>query len=149
MVAAGPAGALLLPLFSPTGQGTLAADVESCADTLGKLPDNVIYTEARQGVWEGKAGGHLPIVDAKKSGGKIALTVKTEHGMSQAHYIVRHSIVNGLGEVLGAKTFSWEDEPESTYEIELPTGSDKSKQLFVTSYCNLHDLWLAQTKLEV
>ena len=149
MVAAGPAGALLLPIFSPTGKGTLAAEVEACANTLGKLPENIIYTEDRQGTWQGKAGGHLPKVDAKKSGGKIVLNVKTDHGMSESHYIVRHTVVNGLGEALGAETFHWEDEPVSTHEIELPAGCEKSKQLFVMSYCNLHDLWLVQTNLEI
>ena len=148
LVAAGPAGALLLPLFANGGKNTLAADVESCADVTGRLPENVIYTEARQGAWKGKAGGHLPQVEAKKGDGVITLDVVTEHGMSEEHYIVRHTLVNGLGEVLGAKTFHWDDDPESTHEIKLPAGCDKSKQLFVMSYCNLHDLWLVQTKLE-
>jgi len=150
MVAAGPAGAMLLPLFSATGQNSLAADVEASADILGQLPKNLIYTRDQQGVWKGKSGSHLPQVKAKKAGGKIALTVQTKHGMSAKHYIVRHTVVNGLGEVLGAQTFAWDDKPLSTYEVELPSGgSAKAKQLFVTSYCSLHDLWLAQTNIDV
>ena len=146
MVAAGPAGALLLPLFSETGNGTLAADVESCANALGKLPENIVYTEAQQGVWKGKAGSHLPNVQAEKADGKVKVTVETKHGMSEEHYIVRHTLVTDCGKVLGAKTFHWDDEPVSEYAVEL---SGDCKQVFVTSYCNLHDLWLAKTKLEV
>ena len=38
-------------------------------------------------------------------------------------------------------------EPKSAYEVEL-TGECIGKPVFVTSYCNLHDLWLAEIKLE-
>lgn len=149
MVAVGPAGAVLLPLFSATGQNSLAADVQESAGILGRLPKNIVYTTDQPGVWKGKDASHLPRVAVEKSEGKIVLTVQTKHGMSAQHYIVRHTVVNGLGEVLGAETFSWDDKPLSTYEIELPSGSSaKAKQLFVTSYCNLHDLWLAEAKLD-
>jgi len=146
MVAAGPAGAILLPLLAETGQGTFAADVECAANALGKLPENIIYTECRQGAWKGKAGSHLPQVEAKKSGDKLKLDIETQHGMSEEHYIVRHTVVSECGKVLGAKTFSWKDDPESSYELEL-TG--KCQHVFVTSYCSLHDLWVAHAKLEV
>ncbi len=145
LVAAGPAAALLLPVFAETGEGTMAADLEKAADVLGKLPDNIIYSEAHQGVWKGKGGSHIPTVAAKKSGNKFSLTVETKHGMSESHYIVRHSVVTDCGKVVGAKTFHWKDEPTSEYEFEL---DGKCKQFFVMSYCNLHDLWVANTVLE-
>ena len=148
MVAAGPAGALLLPLFSETGANTLGADMECAANVLGQLPKNIIYSEAQPGAWKGKAASHVPLVEAKKSGDKITLNLETQHGMSESHYIVRHTVVNGLGEVLGAKTFHWDDDPVSTYEIAVPSAGCKRNNLFVMSYCNLHDLWLAQTKLD-
>ena len=150
MVAAGPAGALLLPLFSQTGSETLGAECDAAGNLLGKLPENIIYTKAQPGVWKGKEGGHIPVVESAKDGNKITLAVETLHGMSEEHYIVRHTVVNGNGKVLGAKTFSWKDEPASEFEFEMPDKDDcKCKDLYVMSYCNLHDLWLAHTKLDV
>lgn len=147
MVAAGPAGAALLPLFAQTGQCSVAEDVERAAETLGRLPENIIYTKDHQGVWKGKSGSHLPKLEVERAGGKLKLTVTTKHGMSEPHYIVRHTVVDGNGEVLGAKTFSWKDKPVSTYEVDLPAGG-KSQSLFVMSYCSKHDLWLAQAQLD-
>ncbi|MFV1965350.1 MAG: desulfoferrodoxin family protein [Pirellulaceae bacterium] len=147
-IAAGPAAALLLPMFSQTGSQTMAADAECAAGILGKLPENIIYTKDRQGVWKGKSGGHVPRLSAKKEGDKFVLDVETPHGMSEEHYIVRHSVVAACGKVLGAKTFHWKDEPSSRFEIELPAG-DACRQLMVMSYCNLHDLWLLHTELDV
>jgi len=147
MVAAGPAGALLLPMLSETGRGTLAAELEGSAESLGKLPENIIFSKAVPGVWKGKEGGHLPQVSCKKAEGKLVIDVATQHPMSEKHYIVRHTVVSQGGKVLGAKTFNWSDEPKSSYVIDL---SDEcvGKPVFVTSYCNLHDLWLAEVKLE-
>ncbi len=146
LVAAGPAGALLLPILAGTGRETMGADLDSAADVLGKLPDNIIYSDAHQGVWKGKSGSHIPRVSVKKSGGKLSLNVETKHGMSETHYIVRHTVVTDCGKVVGANTFHWDDKPVSEYEFEL---DGKCKQLFVMSYCNKHDLWVAQTALDV
>ena len=145
MIAAGPAGALLLPLFSQTGNSTMAADVEQAAHKHGRLPENILYSKTHPGVWKGKEGSHIPVVDVKKAGGKLTLSVETQHGMSEEHYIVRHSVVTDCGKVIGAKTFHWKDEPVSEYEVEL---DGNCKHLFVMSYCNKHDLWVAHTAIE-
>ncbi len=147
MVAAGPAGALLVPLFAETGNNSPAADYEEVAGLLGRLPDNIIYTEGHQGVWKGKASSHLPIINVEKGENTLTLNLQTKHPMSERHYIVRHTVVNGLGEVLGAKTFHWSDQPLSTHEIKLSSGNNKAGELFVMSYCNLHDLWLVHTRI--
>ena len=145
LVAAGPAGALLLPIFAETGKETMGADLDSAACAVGKLPDNIIYSKAHPGVWKGKGGSHIPQVSVKKSGSKFSLNVETKHGMSEKHYIVRHTVVADCGKVVGANTFHWDDKPVSEYEFEL---EGKCKQLFVMSYCNMHDLWVAQTVIE-
>jgi superoxide reductase len=148
LLAATPAGAALIPLFAETGKGTLAADVECAAGVMGKLPENIIYSKEHPGVWKGKEGSHIPSVAAEKSGDKLVVKLENKHGMSEKHYIVRHTVVAECGMVLGAKTFLWTDQPVSTHEIKLPADG-KTQHVFVLSYCNLHDLWLAHAELKV
>ena len=96
----------------------------------------IVYTEQQQGKWEGKAGSHAPKVTVAE--GKVA--VVTEHPMTEPHFIVRHTVVLEDGTVIGAKTFSHTDKPESSFD--LPAGY-KGKAC-ATSFCNLHDLWVTK-----
>lgn len=107
------------------------------------FPRGIVYTKENPGKWEGKVGGHVPNV--KVEGNKV--TVTTTHGMSGEHYIVRHTIVSGNGDVLGEKTFSPSDtEAKSVFELSnirseyvwVPT------KLYATSFCNKHDLWVTE-----
>ena len=118
------------------------------AEVLKGIPENIIYTKERPGVWKGKDGSHVPVVTSVKEGEILKVTVENKHGMAEGHYIVRHVIVTEAGEVLGGKTFSWKDKPISTHEIKVEALA-KTPNVFVTSYCSLHDLWLAQAKLAV
>jgi len=97
---------------------------------------NIIYTQADPGRWEGKQGAHVPQVQI--TGSKVA--VVTKHPMSNDHFIVRHTLVLSNGTYVGSKTFTPADKPESEYT--LPAGY-KGK-FYVTSFCNLHDFWLAE-----
>ena len=98
------------------------------------LPDNIIYSEDKPGRWPKKAGSHLPEVTAE---GRKA-PIKTDHGMSELHYIVRHTLVAESGDVLGEKTFFPTDE-EAISAFEVPEGYSR---LYATSFCNKHDLWI-------
>jgi superoxide reductase len=97
---------------------------------------NIIYTQDDPGRWEGKQGAHVPQV--KVTGSKVE--VVTNHPMSSEHFIVRHTLVLANGTYVGSKTFTPADKPQSEYE--LPAGY-KGK-FYVTSFCNLHDFWLAE-----
>ena len=145
MAVAAPAGALLVPLFGKTGREALAACGACCTSPVGSLPKNIVFSAADEGVWQGKAGSHVPEVRVERAGGKLVVRVETQHGMSEGHYIVRHTVVGECGKVFGAKTFQWKDEPVSEYEIKLP---ENCKHLFVTSFCSLHDLWIARVKVD-
>ncbi len=97
---------------------------------------NIIFTKDNPGKWAGKEGIHVPQVTI--SGSKV--DVVTNHPMSDAHFIVRHTLVLENGTFVGAATFTPADKPESSYE--LPAGY-KGK-IHVTSFCNLHDFWLTE-----
>lgn len=98
--------------------------------------NGIIYTKDNQGKWEGKAGSHSP--EVTKDGARV--TIKTNHPMSSVHFIVRHTLVLEDGSVVGAKTFTPSDVPESSYE--LPAGY--AGKVYATSFCNKHDFWLTE-----
>ena len=96
----------------------------------------VVYTKDNPGKWAKKVGSHAPEVKIEES----KVTVTTKHPMSEQHFIVRHTLVLSDGTVVGAKTFTPTDNPESTYD--LPEGY--RGKVFATSFCNLHDFWLTE-----
>jgi len=96
----------------------------------------VVYTKDQPGQWAKKVATHAP--EVKVEAGKASLV--TLHGMSEAHYIVRHTVVLADGTFVGGKTFSAADKPESSFE--LPAGY-KGKA-YATSFCNKHDMWLTE-----
>jgi superoxide reductase len=99
-------------------------------------PAGLVYTKDAPGRWAGKEGAHVPKVTLDS--GKLSIV--TPHPMSAAHFIVKHTLLTPDGKVLGEKTFTASDKPESTYE--LPAGFTGA--VWATSFCNLHDLWLTE-----
>jgi len=96
----------------------------------------IVYTKDAPGKWVKKVGLHFPIVTVDHD----TVTIETKHPMSEKHYIVRHTLVSGNGEVLGGKTFYPSDEkPLSVFEVK-----GKHSVLYATSFCNKHDLWVAE-----
>lgn len=125
--------------FLLTSATTVAVAIMSgsaqAAENASYPATNLIFSQDNAGVWEKKKGSHVPNIEV--AGGKVKIT--TKHSQSASHYIVRHTLLLSDGTVVGARTFSHESEPVSEYD--LPTGY-KGK-IFATSYCNKHDLWLA------
>ena len=99
----------------------------------------LIYNEKHPGKWKLKVDSHLPKISI--SGSQVSIT--TDHGMSEIHYIVRHTLVDKNGNVIGSKTFYPTDEPKSSFDI--PQGY-KGK-LFATSFCNKHDFWVKEFEI--
>lgn len=104
--------------------------------TRGLPPRNIFYTKENPGQWEKKVGTHVPKLEIK--GSKVTLI--TPHPMTEAHFIVRHSLLLADGTVVGSKTFTYRDSPVS--EFELPAGYKGA--VFGTSFCNQHDFWLTE-----
>jgi len=100
------------------------------------ITNGVVYTKDNPGRWSKKVASHAPMV--KVSGGKIA--IQTNHPMTDAHYIVRHTLVTESGNVVGEKTFTPKDKL-AVSEFKLPKGE---KKLIATSFCNQHDLWITE-----
>ena len=96
--------------------------------------ENIIFTAADPAHWAGKEATHVPVVTVE--GG--TLNVKTPHPMTDAHFIVSHSVVLEGGKYLNRQVFTPKDQPVSVHI--LPVGY-KGK-VTVTSTCNLHDIWL-------
>jgi superoxide reductase len=106
-------------------------------------PKGLVYTREYPGKWSKKIAGHVPNVNVE--GNKV--TVTTTHGMSEEHYIVRHTVVDKNGEVLGEKTF-YPSDAQAKSVFELPDISSKyawdTTTLFATSFCNKHDFWVTE-----
>ena len=101
------------------------------------FPVGLIYTKEAPGRWAGKEGAHAPKVTVE--GRKIK--VVTSHPMTEKHFIVKHTLLTMEGKVIGEKTFA-NTEPAAESSYELPAGFKGT--LWATSFCNLHDLWLAE-----
>jgi len=101
-------------------------------------PKGIFYSSKNQGRWKGKDGSHAPVitVDGKK------VTIETKHGMSEAHYIVKHMLLTTDGEVLGETVFF----PKDKKAISIFELKEEPKALVATSFCNLHDLWITEYK---
>lgn len=119
-----------------TGAATAFANIPIVQAASGNHPKGIIYTPQNPGKWEKKIGSHAPVVKIKD--GKV--TIITNHGMSDNHYIVRHTLVTQEGEIIGEKTFSPDDE-EAVSHFDLP---QKQTKLIATSFCNKHDLWITE-----
>ncbi|MEJ2620985.1 MAG: desulfoferrodoxin family protein [Candidatus Thiodiazotropha sp.] len=126
-------------LFRGTTTVALATlSLSAKATTSNTLPPkNLIFTQENAGKWEKKRNSHIPDIVVKD--GKVSII--TNHGQSPRHYIVRHTLLLADGTVIGSTTFTHDDLPESVHA--LPTGYKGA--LFATSFCNKHDLWLAET----
>jgi superoxide reductase len=118
---------------SSTTSNVFANDAHSAQTSML----GIIYTQENPGKWAKKVGGHLPSIEINEQ----QVTIKTDHGMSSKHYIVRHTLVTQDGQTIGDKTFTPDDD-EAISSYTLPAGY-KGK-LFATSFCNKHDFWLAE-----
>ncbi|WP_027178632.1 desulfoferrodoxin family protein [Maridesulfovibrio bastinii] len=121
--------------------GVALLEKKSFAGSSAVYPDHIIYTADKPGMWEKKVALHVPEVEVE--GDKIIVT--NAHPMTEDHYIVRHTIVSEDGVVLGGHTFSNKDK-KAVSEFSIPEDM-RGKKMYATSFCNLHDFWVAEFKL--
>jgi len=132
------------PGSQPRAGDDTASDEEEAGVDFAMMPSNIIYSSGNQGKWEGKAGSHVPVVTVDKDSGMVS--VETKHGMKPKHYIVRHTLVAPNGDVIHAHTFGIKDSKavSSTEAGDKLSGLTKA---YAFSYCNLHDLWVAEVSI--
>ncbi|MFH1912851.1 MAG: desulfoferrodoxin family protein [Pseudomonadota bacterium] len=106
----------------------------SAAADSGPFPSGVVYTAEDPGMWAAKVAIHLPLVSVEGE----TVTLRTDHPMSPDHFIVRHTVVRADGVVVGFQVFTPESSPVSTHTIA------QKGEYYATSFCNLHDLWVAK-----
>ncbi len=123
--------------------GLFVSRISPVSASPASLPNGIVYTRENPGKWSKKVNGHIPNV--KVEGNKAIVT--TTHGMTDEHYIVRHTLVSKNGDVLGENTFNPSD-TEAKSVFELPDTASKyawdSITLYATSFCNKHDLWVTE-----
>lgn len=123
---------IALPAILAGGQLTQVFAKAPSAD----CPEGIVYTKEKPGKWSKKIRSHAPMVSIKDGN----ITLETVHGMSEEHYIVRHTLVTESGKVIGEKTFYPKDK-NAVSTFKLP---ENPKVLYATSFCNKHDLWLTR-----
>ena len=101
--------------------------------SAGMANKNVIFTKENPAHWAGKEATHVPVATVTGS----ALNVKTPHPMSDAHFIVSHSVVLADGTYLDRK--APHAQGHAGIHHALPAGY--RGRVTVTSTCNLHDFW--------
>ncbi|MDE8346224.1 MAG: desulfoferrodoxin family protein [Acidocella sp.] len=127
-------------LASTAMMGAAAAAVlPVAASAKHKKYENLVFTAEDPGHWASVEALHVPVVDVADG----VMTVKTPHPMTAPHFIVSHSVVLEGGVFLDRATFVYTDQPVSTHT--LPAGY--KGRVFVTSTCNLHDLWVKMVKV--
>ena len=128
-------------LLNSTVTATIATlgSTAQASTEISLPPENLIFTEEHTGKWRSKKGTHMPHIEVTGS----MIKISTDHGQSKKHHIVRHTLLLEDGTMVGAKTFTFNDAPISEYA--LPAGY--RGKIYATSFCNQHDLWLAETTL--
>ena len=116
--------------------GVVATHITPAFAGTTDFPKGIIYTKDNPGRWENKAGSHSP--EVMVAGNQV--TIETKHGMSETHYIVKHTVVSKKGKVLGEKVFY----PTDKKAVSVFTIEGKHSVLYATSFCNKHDLWVSE-----
>jgi len=119
---------------------TFVAGTATRTEAASKFPTGLVYTQDNPGRWANVVILHTPIVTM--DAGRIKIV--TPHPMTEKHYIVKHVLLTEDGLVLGEKTFAHTDaDAESHYGMIEGFHAN----LWATSFCNIHDLWLVELKI--
>lgn len=134
-------GLLATVAFIPTqlwGCGDVTSDGvvnAAWAARADELEAAAVLTAKYPGEWSEKVGSHVPEIELNLGEGSI--TVRTNHGMAEDHYISTLYVRNQHGMVVGMQEFSGTD-AEAVATFTLPKGTE---HVVAYSYCTKHDHW--------
>lgn len=124
----------------PAAENEAAAQDKPAETQEQSTDEDVIFTRADHGPWEGKEESHLPEISYEKTDTDLKVTVTVKHEMNPdtPHYIMWIKLEDGKGNQLGEKTFVATDEKaEAVFELtEIP------QKLIAYEKCNLHGTWM-------
>ena len=128
------------PVAPPeTTGGESEAGSDDWEAKVARLEKEGVFTIDNPGVWAGKEKPHVPIIRLDPAEGKV--TIFTDHGMSDTHFITTHYVRDQDGRIFGLESFTGRDEKaESVFQ--LPPGTVK---ITAYSHCNLHDTWSSES----
>lgn len=120
-------------------------NVKVSAEDLKEFKTNV-YTAEAPGPWKGKSSDHVPSIDLHpvEGGGYIA-DLETTHAKDPAHFISKHWVEDGAGNVIGVVDFDFNDEGEHNQhkkqvsKFHIPPGTAEPLSTF--AFCNKHGAW--------
>ncbi|EDQ87941.1 uncharacterized protein MONBRDRAFT_37611 [Monosiga brevicollis MX1] len=112
---------------------------QAWVDKVKELLGGEIFTKEQPGKWEGKAGGHVPVVSKNDDG---TVTVKVPHVMKKGekdeddHWIEYVFVQDAEGNIVAMNKFTPTDAAAA-----ISFQPEAGKTLTPFGYCNLHGMW--------
>jgi superoxide reductase len=100
------------------------------------FPIGLVYTKEAPGRWAGKEGGHAAKVTVEGRTVKVV----TSHPMTEKHFIVKHTLITPEQGHRRENLCQY----RSSRRVFLRAAPRFKGNLWATSFCNLHDLWLTE-----
>ena len=137
-------------MASSVGIASASAAIAQPAAAYTTLPANpmaghIYFTGGKPGRYSEKTKSHVPDIKIMPANQGVNIKVTTRHEMKGwEHYILKHQLFDRHLNLLAEHMFNPERDSEPVSEFWL---RDYRGPLFVTSICNKHDLWMAQTSV--
>ncbi|QWF70167.1 hypothetical protein KEF85_12540 [Methylomonas paludis] len=130
-----------------TAGAALSLPAISLAENRKPLPTgaDIFYTKEDTGRWAGKAATHLPVIEISKTAAEATVKITTPHEMKgYEHYIVKHILLDKDHKFINEHMF---DPSKDSIAISSFTLKNYSGSIYALSFCNKHDLWLAEAEI--
>jgi len=128
--------------------GSLVLLCSFCAIARSSFDDykKEVFTVEKTGKWKGKADSHVPVLDLDPvKGGGWTAQMSTTHVKTDTHYIAKHWVEDGDGNVIASQEFSpADDNPLNAHKnqtTKFKVAKGTREPLTTYAWCNLHGTW--------